>query len=161
MKRALAAGLVGRGPRWFVSILMVLLAIFMLSSCAIGLAPVPTSGDLVGSWTHHSNQHSSTLTLLANHTFSFRGVPKGLLSQQLTANGGLVGPAVSASGTWSVGDDRGVKRDPSGTPFISLVLLNVPYATGIYLGVSGAGKSIELFESYGDPDSNDSYVFKR
>jgi hypothetical protein len=149
------------GARWSHRTGLAVALLLTLSSCAPQAAPVPTDSDLVGSWTHANGSRPSVLTLSADHTFAATGIPKGLLTQLVSPKGALVGPTVDVSGTWTIGDGNGKKRNPSGVPYVSLTLANVSYATGLYLYVSGTGGTTMLSDPYGDPDGGDKYSFKK
>ena len=149
-----------RVRRIFLAAAAVLTAFLALTSCAMGTAPVPSHNQIVGKWTHTAGSYQTELILRGNGEFTLADSPKGLLTQKVGSSGQLAGPLVTVSGTWHVGDKSGVKRNPSGTPFITLYLSNVPYISSFYLDVSGSGKSLRLFELFGDPDSMDRFIFK-
>jgi hypothetical protein len=137
---------------------VVAVAALGLTGCS-PTAPIPTpsASAVIGTW-HHG---SDVVVFNPDKTFTFAGMPKGVIEQASVATGASpAGPAEHATGNWSIGSGG---TDVGGAPGVQLDFVSpkkIGYNYGLTLVVAG-GTPMQLYVTLGRPDSGIRYVFTK
>lgn len=132
-------------------------ALLSVSGCSLFEAPEKVGmADLTGVW-HSENpeNHVTTLTLSADGTSEWSGVPDGVFSASWSSE--LKWDTLTTyQGTWTVEKDSG-----NNMSFAELDFTRPVNYGGLSFYVEGQGSDRTLKYAIGDPDMDDDIVFRR